>query len=109
LFCVTGSVAGIETQTNIAMCLTKPVTSEVVERYTSILPSPADDINYKPDTNPEAVNSSTGYKDESEISANIGGPTVVRTALVVTGVVIGCAIWRGLILTKMVKRLRKIP
>jgi hypothetical protein len=60
-------------------------------------------------TSLEAVNSSAGYKQESEVSPKTGGPSVVTTALLVAGVVLLCAIGGGLILATVVKRQRNKP
>ena len=66
----------------------------------------AQDMNYKSNTNSEAVSSSTEHKDESEVSAKFGGPSVVTTTLIVTGVLLVCAIGGGIILVKVVNRRR---
>ena len=42
-------------------------------------------------------------------SALVGDPSVVTTTLIVTGVLLVCAIGGGLILAKVVNRLRKRP
>ena len=44
-----------------------------------------------------------------EFCSLVGGPSVVTTTLIVTGVLLGCAIGGGLILVKVVKRRRKEP
>jgi len=64
-------------------------------------------MNNESKTNSEVVSTSTEHNDESEISTQIGFPTVVNIILIVTGVLLVCAIVGGLILAKVVKRLRK--
>jgi len=76
----------------------------VMEEFCSLL---APDTNYKSNKNSEAVSPSTGYKVESEVSAKVGGPSLVTTTLVVMGVLLLCAIGGCLILAKVEKRLRK--
>jgi hypothetical protein len=69
----------------------------------------AEDTNYKSNTSSEAVTRSTEDKDESDVSTLRAEPSVVTTALIVTGVLLVCALGGGLILVKLVKRLRKRP
>jgi hypothetical protein len=46
---------------------------------------------------------STGHKDESEESANVGGTSVVTITLILIGVLFVCAIGGGIILVRVVK------
>jgi hypothetical protein len=66
----------------------------------------AEDMNYKSNTSFEAVSLSTEHKDESEISAKVGGSSAVTTTLIVIGVLLVCAIGGGIILVRGVKRRR---
>jgi hypothetical protein len=63
-------------------------------------------MNLKSNTSSEAVSPRTGRTDESEVSMQRGGPSVVTTTLIVTGVLLGCAIVGGIILVPVVKRRR---
>jgi hypothetical protein len=70
---------------------------------------PPEVMNYISNTNSEAVSPNAGYKEESEVSTKVGGPSAVTTALIVTAVLLVCAICGGLILTKVVKRCKNKP
>jgi len=59
-------------------------------------------MNYKSSTSSEAVNPST----ENEVSDNVGDLSVLTTTLIVSGVLLVCAIGGGIILVKVVKRRR---
>ena len=48
----------------------------------------SEDINYKSNTNFEAVSSSTEHNNKTEVSAKVGGPFVVTTTLIVIGVLL---------------------
>jgi len=61
----------------------------------------------KTNTSSEAVRPSTEHNDECEVSTQSGFPTAVKITLIVTGVLLVCAIVGGLILAKVAKRLRK--
>jgi hypothetical protein len=62
----------------------------------------AEGMNKKTNTSSEAVNPST----ESEVSDNVGDLSVLTTTLIVSGVLLVCAVGEGLILAKVVKRRR---
>jgi hypothetical protein len=79
---------------------------DVMEEFCS---QPDEDRNYTSNTSPEAVSPSAGYKEESELSPMVEGPSVVTIALIVTGVLLLCAIGGGLILATVVKRRRNKP
>jgi len=66
----------------------------------------AEDMDNESKRSSEVVSTSTEHKGESEVSAQSGGPSVVTTVLIVTGVLLVCAICGGLILAKVVKRRR---
>jgi hypothetical protein len=66
----------------------------------------AEDMNNESKRRSEDVSTSAEHKGESEVSAQKGGPSVVTTILIVTCVFLVCAIGGGLILAKVVKRLR---
>jgi hypothetical protein len=68
-----------------------------------------EDMNCKSNTTLETVSSSTEHKDENEVSVNVGSPSVVTTSLIVTGVLLVCAVGGGIILVKVVKRRRNKP
>jgi hypothetical protein len=76
---------------------------DVMEVFCSQSP---EDMNYKSNTSSEAVSHSTEQKDESEVSAKVGGSSVVTTTLIVIGVLLVCAIGGGIILVIVVKRRR---
>ena len=99
-------MAGIETQTDIPMCVTRTVAWEVVGREEVLCSQAAEDMTYKSITSSEAVSPSTGYKEKSEVSANAGGLSVVTTTLIVIGVLLVCGIGGGIILMQVVKRRR---
>jgi len=65
-----------------------------------------EDMNYKSNTSIENVSSSTENEDENEVGAKAGGLSVVTTTLIVTGVLLVCAIGGGTFLVKLVKRRR---
>jgi hypothetical protein len=62
----------------------------------------SEDMNYKSNTSSEPVIQRIRRKDESDISDNVGGPSVGMTALIVTGVLLVCAVVGGIILVKLV-------
>ena len=68
-----------------------------------------EDMNCKSITSSEAVSSSPEHKDKNEVSVNVGSPSVVTTSLIVTGVLLVCAIGGGIVLVKVVKRRRNRP
>ena len=68
-----------------------------------------EDMKCKSNTTLETVSSSTEHKDENEVSVNVGSPSVVTTSLIVTGVLLVCAVGGGIILVKVVKRRRNKP
>jgi hypothetical protein len=76
---------------------------DVIEVFCS---KPAKDTNYKSSTSSEAVSPNTEQAKESEVSKTGGGLSVITTALIVIGVLLVCAFVGGLILAKVVKRLR---
>jgi hypothetical protein len=66
----------------------------------------ADDMNY---TSPETVSPSAESKEENAESTQNGGPSVLTISLIVTGVLLVCAIGGGIIVVKVAKKLRNIP
>jgi hypothetical protein len=76
----------------------------LIEEVCSQVPG---DMNNETTTNSEIVSTSTEHMGEHEISTLSGGSSVFTTTLIVTGVLLVCAIGGGLILAKLVKRLRK--
>jgi hypothetical protein len=70
---------------------------------------PAEDVNKGSNTSPEADSPSAGYKEDSEVSATDEGPSVVTIALIVTGVLLLCAVGGGLIVATVMKRRRNRP
>ena len=64
----------------------------------------AEEMNKKSNRSSGAVSSSTEHKDESEVSTQSGGLSVVNITLIVTGVILVCAIVGSLILAKVLKR-----
>ena len=79
---------------------------DVMEEFCSQV---AEEMNYKYYRSSEAVGSSTVRNNESEVSTQSGGPSVVKITLNVTGVLLVCAVGGGLILAKVVERLRRRP
>ena len=79
---------------------------DVMEVFCSLL---APGTKCKFNKSSEAVSPSTGYKEESEVSARVGGLSVVTTTLIVTGVLLVCAVGGRVILAGVVKRRRKRP
>jgi hypothetical protein len=65
-----------------------------------------ENMNYKSNTRSESVSPSTGCKEESEVSVKIGGPFVVTTILIVTGLLLVCAVGGGIVLGKVVRMRR---
>jgi len=49
-----------------------------------------EEMNKNSNTSSEAVSPSTERNDESEVSTQRGGPTVVKITLIVTGVLLVC-------------------
>jgi hypothetical protein len=68
-----------------------------------------EDMKYKSNTSYEDVSPITEHEEKSEISNKGGGPSEITTALIVIGVLLVCALGGGLILVKVVKRLRNKP
>jgi hypothetical protein len=79
---------------------------DVIEVFCSLL---APDTNYISNRSSEAVSPSTGYEEESEVSARVGGPSVVTTTVLVTGVLLVCAVGGGIVLAGVVNRRWKRP
>ena len=79
---------------------------DVMEEFCS---QAAVDMNYTSSRSSEAVSPSTEHKNESEASAKDGGPSIVTTTLIVTGVVLVCAIGSGIVLVRVVKGRRNRP
>jgi len=77
---------------------------DVIEVFCSRVPG---DMNKNSSTSSEAVTASAERNDESEVSTQSGSPTVVKITLIVTGVLLVCAIVGGSIVAKVAKRLRK--
>jgi hypothetical protein len=69
-------------------------------------PKREEDTNYKSNTSSEAVSPITEHEELGEVCTKGGRPSVVTTALIVIGVLLGCALGGGLILVMVVKRLR---
>ena len=67
----------------------------------------AEGMNNKSNTSDKVVNPRKERNEESGVNTKFGGPSVIYTTLIVTGVVLICAVGGGIILTKLVKRLRK--
>ena len=72
---------------------------DVMQEFCSLV---AEDKNKKSNTISEAVSPST----ESEVSDNVGDLSVLTTTLIVSGVLLVCAVCGGIILVKVVKRRR---
>jgi hypothetical protein len=64
------------------------------------------DINKISNTSSEPVSQRTERKEESGVNTENGGPSVITTSLIVTCVLLFCAIVGGLILAMFVKRRR---
>ena len=79
------------------------------ELIEEILSEVLEDVNKKSNTSSESIILSTESNEESGVSTLEGCPSVVTTSLIVTGVVLVCAICGGLILVMVVKRLRNKP
>jgi hypothetical protein len=62
-----------------------------------------EDMKKISNTSSEAFSPGTGRKEESGVNTKNGGPSVVTTTLIVTGVLLVCAVGGGLILAKVVK------
>ena len=62
------------------------------------------EMNKKSNISSEPVSPRTGGKEESGVNTENEGPSKVTTILIVTGVLLVCAIGGGLILAKVVKR-----
>ena len=77
---------------------------DVLEGFSSQV---AEDMNYKSKTSTEAVSSSTERNEEIGVNSKNRGPSIITTALIVSGVVLVCAVGGVLILTKVVKRRQK--
>jgi hypothetical protein len=76
---------------------------DVIEIFCS---KPAKDMTYKSRITSEAVSPNIEHAKVREVSKKGGGLSVITTALIVIGVLLVCAICGGLILAKVVKRLR---
>jgi hypothetical protein len=61
----------------------------------------AEDMNIKSNTSSEPVSPRTEPKEESGVNTENEGPSVVTTTLIVTGVLLVCAVGGGLILAKV--------
>jgi hypothetical protein len=77
----------------------------VIEEFCSQV---AEDMNYKSNTSSESVRAGTENKDESAVSRQSGGLSVVTTTLIVTGVLLVCVVG-GIILVRVVMRRRTRP
>jgi hypothetical protein len=76
---------------------------DVMEEFCSQV---AEDMNKESNTSSEPVSPRTERKKESGVNTENGGPSVVTTTLIVTCVLLFCAIVGGLILAMFVKRQR---
>jgi len=63
-------------------------------------------MNIKSNTSFETVRSRAEHNGENEVGAKDGGLFLVKTSLIVTGVLLVCAIGGGIVLVKVVKRRR---
>jgi hypothetical protein len=91
------------------LCVTERVAREVVGRERRIFSQDVEDMNKKFNTNSEAVSLSTEHKDESVVSTQSGGPSVVTITLIVVGVLLVCAVGGGVIWVRVVKGRRDRP
>ena len=71
-----------------------------IEEFCSQIP---EDMKKISNTSSEAFSPGTGRKEESGVNTKNGGPSVVTTTLIVSGVLLVCAVGVGLILAKVVK------
>jgi hypothetical protein len=79
---------------------------DVIEEFCSKLP---EDMKNRSNTSSEAVSPVTEHEKETEVSTKGGGLSVITTALIVIGFLLVCLFGGGLILAKMVTRLRNRP
>jgi hypothetical protein len=79
---------------------------DVIEEFCSHVD---EDMKKESNTSSESLSPRTGRKEESGVHTNNGGPSVVTTTLIVTGVLLVCGIGGGLILAKVMKRRRNRP
>jgi hypothetical protein len=68
-----------------------------------------EEMNNNFSTSSEAVSLSTEYKDESAVSTQSGGPSVVTFTLIAVGVLLVCAVGGGVIWVRVVKGRRDRP
>jgi hypothetical protein len=66
-------------------------------------------MNKNFNTNFEALSLNTEHKDESAVSTQSGGPSVVTFTLIVVGVLLVCAVGGGVIWVSVVKGRRDRP
>jgi hypothetical protein len=72
-------------------------------------PQVVEDMNKKIDKSSESVSLNTEHEDESVVSTQSGGPSVVTITLILVGVVLVCAVGGGVIWVRVNKGRRDRP